>query len=49
MELIVRKAEQMPAPKRSGLDLDDLYYFVQAVEKKGMSGSARASSTAWTK
>jgi DNA-binding transcriptional LysR family regulator len=33
----------MPAPRKKRLlDLDDLYYFVQAVEKKGISAAARA-------
>jgi DNA-binding transcriptional LysR family regulator len=33
----------MPAPRKKRLlDLDDLYYFVQAVEKKGVTAAARA-------
>jgi DNA-binding transcriptional LysR family regulator len=43
MGFIVPKGGTMPAPgKKRLLDLDDLYYFVQAVEKKGISAAARA-------
>jgi DNA-binding transcriptional LysR family regulator len=43
MGLIVPKGGTMPGSRRKRLlDLDDLYYFVQVVEKKGISAAARA-------
>src|SRR5258708_19738510 len=43
MGLTVPRSGTMPAPRKKRLlDLDDLYYFVQAVEKKGISAAARA-------
>src|SRR5215510_8466557 len=43
MGFIVPRDGTMPASqKKRLLDLDDLYYFVQAVEKKGISAAARA-------
>src|SRR5262249_320306 len=43
MGFIVPRGGTMPASRKKRLlDLDDLYYFVQAVEKKGISAGARA-------
>jgi hypothetical protein len=43
MGLIVPRSGTMPTPRKQPLlEMDDLYYFVQKVQKKGISAAARA-------